>query len=164
METKLSTGYLVISLSWEELCQSKLALGISKLVYQVPVLTMPEKVIKRFQEKLLHFLWRNKKILNKEGGAVSKAKQRWPRLPKLQHDSESASVELDKQSANTNDTWKAIPNAFFNKYGGLAFLLKCNYDTKYVDRHVSSFYQEMLHYSENCVVTSMINTIVTLFC
>ena len=28
---------------------------------------------------------------------------------------------------NCGDAWKAIPKAFFEKYGGLNFLLKCNY-------------------------------------
>ena len=28
----------------------------------------------------------------------------------------------------TNPNWKTITAYFFNKYGGLTFLLKCNYD------------------------------------
>ena len=35
---------------------------------------------------------------------------------------------LGKNSSTA--AWKAIPNAFFQKYGGLNFLLKCNYNTK----------------------------------
>jgi len=42
--------------------------------------------------------------------------------------------------------WKAIPNTFFEKYRGLNFLLKCNYNTKKLDKSVSSFYLEMLDY------------------
>ena len=35
----------------------------------------------------------------------------------------------------TNANWKAIPDYFFNKYGGLTFfLLKCNYDVNYLKR------------------------------
>ena len=30
----------------------------------------------------------------------------------------------------STDAWKAIPNVSFEKYGGLNFLLKCNYNTK----------------------------------
>ena len=47
---------------------------------------------------------------------------------------------------NCGDAWKAIPNAFFEKYGGLNFLLKCNYNTKKLDKSVSLFYLEMLDY------------------
>ena len=34
----------------------------------------------------------------------------------------------------SSDTWQAIPNSYFNKYGGLPFLLKCNYDSKHFDK------------------------------
>ena len=37
------------------------ALGISKIVYSASMLCVPEEVIKRVQEKLFSFLWRNKK-------------------------------------------------------------------------------------------------------
>ena len=53
---------------------------------------------------------------------------------------------IDKLLDSSTDAWKAIPNAFFEKYGGLNFLLKCNYSTKKLDRNVSSFYLEMLDY------------------
>lgn len=46
----------------------------------------------------------------------------------------------------SNDAWKAIPNAFFEKYGGLNFLLQCSYNTKKLDKSVSLFYLEMLDY------------------
>ena len=37
------------------------ALGISNIVYSASMLCVPEEVIKRVQEKLFSFLWRNKK-------------------------------------------------------------------------------------------------------
>ena len=37
------------------------ALGISKIVYSASMLCVPEEVIKRVQEKLFNYLWRNKK-------------------------------------------------------------------------------------------------------
>ena len=46
----------------------------------------------------------------------------------------------------TTDAWTVIPNAFFERYGGLNFLLKCNYNIKKLDKHVPSFYLEMLDY------------------
>ena len=44
----------------------------------------------------------------------------------------------------TTDAWTAIPNAFFEKYGGLNLLLKCNYHIKKLDKNLPSFYLEML--------------------
>ena len=47
---------------------------------------------------------------------------------------------------NCGDAWKAIPKAFFEKYGGLNFLLKCNYNTKKLDKSVSLCYLEIEDY------------------
>ena len=46
----------------------------------------------------------------------------------------------------TNETWQAIPNSYFNKCGGLPFLLKCNYDSKHFDKKMPLFYSEILDY------------------
>lgn len=47
---------------------------------------------------------------------------------------------------DSNDAWKAIPIAFFNRHGGLAFLLQCSYNTKNLDRNISSFHFKLLDY------------------
>ena len=48
----------------------------------------------------------------------------------------------------TNKTWQAIPNSYFNKCGGLPFLLiqKCNCDSKHFDKKMPLFHSEMLDY------------------
>ena len=52
---------------------------------------------------------------------------------------------LLEKTLSTN-VWKAIPKAFFEKYGGLSFLLKCNCNTKKLDKSVPLSYLEMLDY------------------
>ena len=39
-----------------------------------------------------------------------------------------------------------IPISFFEKYGGLNLLLKCNYHIQKLDKHLPSIYLEMLEY------------------
>ena len=34
----------------------------------------------------------------------------------------------------SDDKWKVIPNYYFRYYGGLLFLLKCNYDVTFENR------------------------------
>ena len=58
---------------------------------------------------------------------------------------------LLEKNKPSSDAWKAIPNAFIVKYGGLNFLLKCNYTTRKLDRSVSLFYLEMLGYFASVV-------------
>ena len=44
-------------------------------------------------------------------------------------------------SLNSDDNWKAIPNFYFDKYCGLLFLLKCNYNTAILDNNIPLFYR-----------------------
>ena len=41
--------------------------------------------------------------------------------------------------------WKTIPDYYLGRYGGLSFLLRCNYDTKYIDG-LPSFYKDILNF------------------
>ena len=54
---------------------------------------------------------------------------------------------LDGSDAN----WKTIPNYYLNRYGGLTFLLNCNYDTKCMDSNFPLFFKEMLDYFQELV-------------
>ena len=40
--------------------------------------------------------------------------------------------------------WKSIPDHFFRKLGDLNFLLRCNYDPRYLDPKLPSFYRDIL--------------------
>ena len=44
-----------------------------------------------------------------------------------------------------HQNWKSVPNYFFDKYGGLQFILNCNYDGKYFEK-LPNFYKEILKY------------------
>ena len=45
-----------------------------------------------------------------------------------------------------DDSWKAIPNCYLSEYGGLQFLLKCNYNTESLNRCSPNFYRELPRY------------------
>ena len=100
-------------------------LGVSQLVYAASMLTVPSLVIKNVQTELFSFLWINKKETRKrtvmyqslaEGGlnfvnvfaVVKSLRLAW----------------ISQLLSSTTDSWKAIPNYYFNTYGGLKFLLK----------------------------------------
>ena len=53
---------------------------------------------------------------------------------------------ISRLLSNSNDNWKVIPNFYFEKYGGLLFLLKCNYNTANLDKNLPLFYRELLDY------------------
>ena len=45
--------------------------------------------------------------------------------------------------------WKTIPDYYLRKTGGLNFLLRCNYDVKYIDRVSPCFTKIFLLFSPN---------------
>ena len=131
-------------------------LGISKLVYTASMLTVPQEVIKRVQMKLFNFLWKNKKDKIKREVLFQEMRQGGLKFPNFAITVKALRLSwigrLSEKNPST-DAWRAIPNAFFQKYGGLNFLLKCNYNTKKLDKSVPLFYLEMLDYfQELCQV------------
>ena len=42
--------------------------------------------------------------------------------------------------------WKSIPDFFFKKLGGLNFLLRCSFDTKYLDPKLPVCYKDILRF------------------
>ena len=120
---------------------------LAQLVYTASMLTVPSLVIKNVQTELFSFLWKNKKDKIKrtvmyqllaEGGlnfvnfsaVVKSLRLAW----------------ISRLLSNTTDSWKAIPNYYFNTYGGLKFLLKCNYNADSINNGLPTFYWELLQY------------------
>ena len=145
METKLNI-WLCRDLTLMGRTLLSKTLGISKLVYTASMLTVPQEVIKRVQTKLLNFLWKNKKDKVKREVLYRKGGLNFPNFAITVKALHLSWIGRLLEKNNWGDAWKAIPNAFFEKYGGLNFLLKCNYNTKKLDKSVSLFYLEMLDY------------------
>ena len=120
-------------------------LGVSQLVYAASMLTIPPLVIKNAQTELFSFLWKNKKDKIKrtvmyqplaEGGlnfvnffaVIKSLRLAW----------------ISRLLSSTTDSWKANPNYYFNTYGGLKFLLKCNYNAASINNGLPTFYRELL--------------------
>ena len=54
---------------------------------------------------------------------------------------------LSTDVLSRKENWKAIPYHFFKEYGGLNFLLRCNYDKKFLNQiDLPPFYQQVLWY------------------
>ena len=54
---------------------------------------------------------------------------------------------LSTDVLSRKENWKAIPYHFFREFGGLNFLLRCNYDKKFFNQiDLPPFYQQILRY------------------
>ena len=123
------------------------ALGVSQLIYIASMLSVPETLIKSVQTQLFSFLWNSKKDKIKRlvmyqplanGGInfinfatmVKSLRLAW----------------ISRILSDTDDLWKAIPNYFLSEYGGLSFLLRCNYNLASINNSLPIFYRELLQY------------------
>ena len=139
------------------------SLGVSHLVYAASMLTVPSLVIKNVQTELFSFLWINKRNKIKrmvmyqplvEGGlnfvnfstVVKSLRLAW----------------ISRLLGSTTDSWKAIPNCYFNIYGGLKFLLKCNCNAASINNglptSVGSFYNIFKSLKIRLIYFRMVNS------
>ena len=57
---------------------------------------------------------------------------------------------------DTDDSSKVIPNYYLTEYGGLQFLLKCNFNTESINKCLPNFYRELLQcFQEFKIKTNM---------
>lgn len=54
---------------------------------------------------------------------------------------------IKRIAESSNASWKKIPNQALNQYGGLEFLIECNYDPKLLNvENLPEFYHTILNY------------------
>ena len=123
------------------------SLGASQLVYAASMLSVPIKIIKNVQSELFSFLWKNKKDKIKRAVIYQPPKEGGLHFVNFAMMVKSLRLAwISKFLSDTNNSWKAIPNYYFSDYGGLQFLLKCNYNVNFINKNIPIFYRELLHY------------------
>ena len=122
------------------------SLGISQLVYSIPNVEVPDYIVSTLKPKLFGFLWKNKKDKIKRVGLYQNYETGGLRMTDV--DSMIKALRLawiPRLLRGGHQNWKSVPNYFFEKYGGLQFILNCNYDVKYFEK-LPNFYKEILKY------------------
>ena len=111
------------------------------------MLSVPNAVIKNVQSELCSFLWRNRKYKIKRAVIYQPLKEGGLNFVNFETMVKCLRLAwINRFLTNSNDSWKAIPNYYFSSYGGLQFLLRCNYNVNYVTKDLPSFYRELLQY------------------
>ena len=122
-------------------------LGASQLIYTASMICVPDTVINNVQGHLFSFLWNNRKDKIKRKVMYQPLSEGGTNFIDFRTMVKSLRLAwIQRLLTNSYDAWKAIPNYFFNKYGGLAFLLKCNFDSVKLDKNLPLFYRELLDY------------------
>ena len=123
------------------------SLGLSQLIYAASMLSVPETVIQQTQSKLFAFLWMNKRDKIKRQVLFRPLSKGGLSFPCFRTVIKALRLSwISRLLNNTHDTWTAIPDYYFDKHGGLLFLLNCNYNVGKLDRKIPLFYRELLDY------------------
>ena len=101
-------------------------LGASQLIYTASMISVSDKAINTVQSHLFSFLWKNKKDKIKRNVVFQPLSEGGLNFINFRAMVKSLRLAwISRLLSNSNDNWKAIPNFYFEKYGGLLFLLKC---------------------------------------
>ena len=122
------------------------SLGLSQLIYTASILNVPEEVARPVKTKLFRFLWKNKRDKIKRTGLYQDLERGGIRL--IDIDTMFKALKLawiPRLLIPGNQSWKTVPDYYVRKFGGLNFLLRCNYDAKYI-KSVALFYRNILVY------------------
>ena len=126
-----------------------MVLDLSQIVYSASMLDTPNNYASVIQSLLFQFLWKNKPDKIKRQVLYQDYGDGGLRVTNVEIMFKSLRLvwiqRLLKYDDEEDDTWSAIPKFYFSKYGGLNFLLRSNYDKKFLkDSDIPSFYKDIL--------------------
>ena len=120
------------------------ALGLSSLVYSASNLNVPKDVVSNVKGRLFRFLWRNKRDKIKREGLDQRYDKGGLRMTDIETMIKALRLAwIPRLIQNGHPNWKFLPDRLFKKYGGLHFLLSCNYHEKDFE-DIPSFYKDIL--------------------
>ena len=123
------------------------SLGLSQIVYAASNINVPNEIIYTIKNKIFGFLWNNKKDKIKRESIYQDYDKGGIRMIDADIMIKALRLAWIPRRLNPDSlNWKSIPDYFFKKLGGLNFLRRCNYDTKYLDPKLSAFYKDILSY------------------
>ena len=122
------------------------SLGISQLIYSASNVDVPNYVISTVKKRLFSFLWKNKRDKIKRVGLYQNYDKGGLRMPDLECMIKALRMTwIPRLLKEGHQSWKTVPDHFFKRYGGLEFILSCNYNVKFFE-NLPNFYKDILLY------------------
>ena len=119
-------------------------LGISNFVYSASNIDVTKEIINNVQSRLFKFLWKNKGDKIKRVGVYQDYEKGGLRMSDLETMIKALRLAwIPRLSNNSHPNWKTVPNYHLKKWGGLDFLLLCNYRMKDFE-FLPRFYHDIL--------------------
>ena len=122
------------------------SLALSQLIYSASNLNVPHEITSIIKSKLFKFLWKNKKDKIKREGLYQDRDKGGIRMIDVETMIKALRLAwIARLFAPGRKNWKTIPDYYLGRYGGLSFLLRCDYGTKYIDG-LPFFYKDILKF------------------
>ena len=131
--------------------------GISNLVYSMTMTNTPTYVLENAQKEINKFIWNNKPAKIRHSTLIGKCE--WG-------GAKSVDIKIMMQALLIvwvsrlwfQSNWNSVITLYLLQYGGIRFLLQCNYD--YKNFEIPDFYKNILRYSYYVIVEPHGNEII----
>ena len=122
------------------------SLGLSQLIYSASLFNVPEEVARTAKTTLFSFLSKNKRDKIKRTGLYQDLERGGIRMVDIDTMFKALKLAwIPRLLIPGNQSWKTVADYYLRKFGGLNFLLRCNYDAKYI-KSIPLFYRNILVY------------------
>ena len=120
------------------------ALGVASLIYSASNINVPKDIISNVKGRLFRFIWKNKMDKINRVGLYQDYEKGGLCMTDIEIMIKALRLAwIPRLIREGHPNWKFVPDHLFKKYGGLHFLLSCNYDVKDF-KNVPSFYKDIL--------------------
>ena len=120
------------------------AMGVSSLIHSASNIDVPKEIIGKVQSRLFKFLWKNKRDKIKRTSLYQDYKDGGLRMIDIETMVKALRLAWIPRLLKIGSlNWKTVPDYYFKKYGGLGFLLKCNYRVEDF-KDIPRFYRDIL--------------------
>ena len=133
-------------------------LGLSKHIYNVSVLPIPKHFVKEINKISFNFIWEGTPAKVKRTTIIREKKCGGLKMLDFEIMDKALKVAWIKRSkTHSSASWKIILELGVKQYGGLTFLIKCQYDIKMLSLdNLPNFYHTLLAYLQdlNSIITA----------
>ena len=127
------------------------SLRISQIVYTAAMLDVHKNYSVKIQSSIFKFIWKEKQDKIKRDVLYQDYERGGLRVTHVETLCKALRLAWIRRFLRSDnrgmESWKVIPCSFFKKYGGLNFLLHCNFDEKFLKSiEMPSFYKQILSF------------------
>ena len=132
-------------------------LGLSKLIYNASVISIPKHFVKEIDKISFNFIWEGKPAKVKRSTIIREKKRGGLKMLDFEIMDKALKVAwIERLKTHPSASWKIIPELGVKQYGGLTFLIKCQYDIRMLSLdNLPNFYHTLLAYLQDLNAITM---------